>query len=174
MIDQNPSSASPPDDSNFPASPLAALGWDAHWAAAFAAHAPPGTTPARVIARHRGRWVISGAGGERDAVLAGRLRHASAPEDFPTVGDWVAAMDGGGDGAAVIAGVLPRRSAFVRKAAGETTTAQVMAANVDVALVLTSPDDLSARRIERYLTLAWESGAVPVVALTKADACGDV
>ena len=167
---------------NDESSRLPALGWDASWAAAF--RAASGTlserqseplSPARVIAEHRERYVIGDESGERSAVLAGRLRHeATSREALPSVGDWVA-VSTGGDGVGVIRGVVPRRSAFVRKAAGDTTSAQIVAANVDVALIATAlPGDLNARRIERYLTLAWESGAMPVVLLTKCDLVDDV
>ena len=154
---------------------LAALGWDADFARDFAPYQAQGRTPARVVAEHRGRYVVAAEDGERAASLAGRLRHrARGREDLPATGDWVA-LGTGDDGAAAIHAVLPRRSAFVRKAAGETTEAQVMAANVDAALIATAlPADLSERRIERYLAMAWESGAVPVVVLTKADLAEDV
>jgi len=132
--------------------------------------------PARIVAEHRERYVVADGDGERSAVLAGRFRHEAARgEDNPAVGDWVAVSHGGGDGAAIVRAVIPRRSAFVRKAAGDTTSAQVVAANVDVALIATAlPADLNTRRLERYLTLAWESGATPVVVLTKCDLVDDV
>lgn len=163
---------------------LASLGWDAGWAAAFTAAEAAGgirrsgaLSPARVAAEHRGRYTVATGDAEWSAVLAGRVRHeTSSREDLPAVGDWVAVTGiGGGDGAAVIHLVLPRRSAFVRKAAGDATAAQVVAANVDVALIATAvAGDFSARRLERYLTLAWESGAMPVVVLTKADLASDL
>jgi ribosome biogenesis GTPase len=162
---------------------LAALGWDAGWAAAFAAACSTlsekdkqSTMPARVIAEHRERYVVAGEVGERSAVVAGRLRHdATSRETLPSVGDWVVACRPEGDGVAIVRAVLPRRGAFVRKAAGDATSAQIVAANVDVALVATAlPEDLNARRLERYLTLAWESGATPVVLLTKCDLVDDV
>jgi ribosome biogenesis GTPase len=166
---------------------LQGLGWDANLQAAFdalpARVGTPGLVPARVIAQHRGRYVVAAAsdGGEatRDhgAVLAGRLRHtASDAEQLPAVGDWVAvAPNLAGD--AVVTALVPRRAAFVRKAAGDAAVAQVVAANVDVALVvdpLGGPAAPNARRLERYAALAWESGALPVVVLTKADQCADV
>ena len=118
--------------------------------------------PARVAAEHRGRYVVADGAGERPAVLAGRLRHqARTRDDLPATGDWVA-VDAAEGGTAAIHAVLPRRSAFRRKVAGDATEAQVLAANVDVALVAAAlPADLNERRIERYLALAWESGAVP-------------
>ena len=161
---------------------LAALGWDADWAAAFDAACSRIRlrdtelfSPARITAEHRERYEIGAADGERSAVLSGRFRHeATAREDLPSVGDWVV-VSSGGDGAGVIRAVVPRRSAFLRKAAGDTTAAQVVAANVDVAFIATAlPADLNIRRLERYLALAWESGATPVVLLTKSDLADDV
>lgn len=157
--------------------PLASLGWDARWAASFAAaievsgiRAKDGIEPARVVAEHRERYTVAASDGEVSAVLAGRARHvASGREDLPAVGDWVG-VSRAGDGTAVVRFVVPRHSAFVRKTAGSVTAAQVVAANVDVALIATAlPSDLSTRRLERYLTLAWESGATPIVLLTKSD-----
>ena len=134
--------------------------------------------PARVIAQHRDRYVVRDAGGDRDAVLAGRLRHqATSGEDLPAVGDWVelGVADDAADSIAQIRAVLPRRSAFRRKTAGVVTDVQIIAANVDLAIVATAlPHDVNLRRIERYLTLAWESGALPLVLVTKADLVDDV
>jgi ribosome biogenesis GTPase len=153
---------------------LSQLGWDAAYARDFSAFRARGAVPARVVAEHRDRYVVWGADGERAAVLAGRLRHqARAREELPATGDWVAVDEG--RGTAAIHAVLPRRGLFRRKAAGDTTEAQVLAANVDTALIAAAlPGDVNARRIERYLALAWESGAVPVVVLTKADLADDV
>jgi ribosome biogenesis GTPase len=153
---------------------LASFGWDEQLACDFDSLRAPGAVPARVIAEHRDRYVVRTAQGERAAVLSGRLRHQSRTrEDLPATGDWVAVDEG--DGTTSIHAVLPRRSLFRRKAAGDSTEAQVLAANVDVALVAAAlPADVNARRIERYLALAWESGAVPVVLLTKADLVDDV
>jgi len=160
---------------------LAALGWDAGWATAFDAVARsydsgPSISPARVVAEHRDRYIITAADGDHSAVLAGRVRHElESREELPAVGDWVGVSSGTGDGTAVVRFVVPRRGAFVRKSAGDTTDAQVVAANVDTAVIATAlPGDLSSRRLERYLTLAWESGATPLVVLTKADLSDDV
>jgi ribosome biogenesis GTPase len=108
--------------------------------------------------------------GELRVRLAGRLRHeAASAADLPVVGDWVALRDG------MIHAVLPRRSAFTRKAAWSPTEAQVLAANLDTVFVVSGLDgDFNLRRLERYLTLAWESGATPALVLTKADLCEDV
>jgi len=110
--------------------------------------------------------------GELRAELAGRLRHG---DEHPAVGDWVAVALRPSEGRATIHAVLPRRSAFTRKVAWAETKPQVVAANVDVVFVVCGLDaNYNVRRIERYLTLAWESGAQPVVLLTKADLCDDV
>jgi ribosome biogenesis GTPase len=155
---------------------LAALGWDATFTSAFAPFAGE-LMPARVVAEHRDRYLLAGgAAGDTAAVLAGRLRHeASARADLPAVGDWVAvSRTRNAADVASIHAVLPRRSAFMRKVAGDETAAQVVAANVDIAVVVTALPDVSPRRLERYLALAWESGALPVIALTKADLADDV
>ena len=147
---------------------------------------------ARVVAQHRGRWLVApdDAPGERPrpAILAGAFRHASADaaEAHPVVGDRVvlapappgAADPPGAPGAAgAIArsrGVLPRRGTIRRRAASSETRAQLLAANVDVVLVTTPlGEPLNARRVERYATVAWDGGAVPVLVLTKSDACAD-
>jgi ribosome biogenesis GTPase len=155
---------------------LAALGWTDVEASAFTTHAAQGLRPARVIAEHRDRYIVALGDAERDAVLGGRMRHdASAREALPAVGDWVAIAIEPGDGPAVIRALLPRRSAFARKTAGEHTAPQIVAANVDLALVASSlAGDFNERRLERYVALAWESGAMPVVVLTKSDLADDV
>ena len=133
-----------------------------------------GLCTGRVIAQQRGLYRIATAEGERMAGVSGRLRHeALSPSDYPAVGDFVLAdTQTGGD--AVIRSVLPRRSSFVRRAAGDSRQEQVVAANVDtVFLCMSLNRDFSLRRLERDLAVAWESGASPVVVLTKADLCAD-
>ena len=155
----------------------AGLGWDSGWAAEFAPFAGERRRPARVVAAHRGAWIVALEDGDRDAVLAGRLRHEAArPADLPAVGDWVAAgANAAVVGPAVISAVLPRRTAFRRAADdGAAGSEQVLASNVDVALVVTGLDgDFNLRRLERYLAVAWSGGATPVVVLNKADAAPD-
>jgi ribosome biogenesis GTPase len=162
---------------------LASLGWDASWQRAFGdmlessgMRASESVSPARIVAEHRERYTVATNDGDAPAVLAGRTRHfIESREDLPAVGDWVGISRSSGDGVSTIRCVVPRRSAFVRKSAGGVTEAQVVAANVDVALIATAlPGDLSTRRLERYLTLAWESGAIPVVVLTKSDLAEDL
>jgi len=147
--------------------PLRELGWNAAFAQSFEDAAAAGDVPARVSAVHRNRVVVAGSFGERDAILASRF-HDSESEDRPATGDWVA-LSISGD-ASTVRTVLPRQSAFIRRAAGEKAVAQVVAANVDRVFIVTAlPGDLNERRLERYLAVAWESGALPVIVLTKTD-----
>lgn len=149
------------------------LGWNEEWSAAFESYRAQGLIPARVVRVDRGRCHVKGDAGGWVAEVSGRFRHeALGPAHFPTVGDWVAC--GGGDGRGVIHAVLPRRSGFSRRAAGDRTEEQVLAANIDVVFLVTGLDaDYNLRRVERYLAAAWESGASPVVVLNKADLRAD-
>jgi ribosome biogenesis GTPase len=146
------------------------LGWNASFADAFAGHEADGMIPARVAARHHGPCELLTARGRLGGVPAGKLKD----EDLPVVGDWVAARVLDGERKAVIEAVLPRRTAFTRKEAWRRTVAQVVAANVDTILLTTAfGADLNPRRIERYLTATWDSGADPVIAVNKLDEAGD-
>ncbi|MEZ4313597.1 MAG: ribosome small subunit-dependent GTPase A [Polyangiaceae bacterium] len=114
--------------------------------------------------------------GERTAEVTGRLRHAARSRaDLPAVGDWVAVRADQGAPRVPIFAVLPRRTALTRKAAGQATEPQVVAANVDTTFLVTGLDlDFNVRRIERAVLLARESGAEPVLILSKADLCEDL
>ena len=149
---------------------LSDLGWDAQWAEAFAPHAADGLMPARVAIEFNYIYRLYAESGELQAQQTGRMRHeARSREQLSAVGDWVAARPGG-DGTATIEAILPRRSKFSRKVAGETTEEQIVAANVDTVFIVMGLDgDYNPRRLERYLLLAYESGARPVVILNKAD-----
>jgi ribosome biogenesis GTPase len=150
---------------------LDSYGWSDALQHAFAIHSANGLAPARVIVQQRGLYLVATAEGEASARLSGRFAHAAADGDYPVAGDWVAAALRPQEASATIHRLLPRRSAFVRKAVGGGTS-QVVAANVDVAFLVTSLNaDLNPRRIERYLATAWDSGASPVIVLTKADLC---
>jgi len=153
---------------------LASLGWSPAIEEAFAPHAADGLEPARVAVEHKGAYVVYTEGGERRAELSGRLHyHADGRGDLPAVGDWVAVTP---TDPALVQAVLPRRTKFSRMAANDhgQTVEQVVAANVDVVFLTAGLDgDLNLRRLERYLTLGWESGASPVVVLTKSDLCED-
>lgn len=112
--------------------------------------------------------------GELRAKASGRLRHEAKEVGHPAVGDWVALSPNPQHGAAIIHAVMPRRTAFVRRAADSMRRLQILAANIDVAFVVTSMNaDLNPRRIQRFLAAAFESGARPVVVLTKSDLCDD-
>jgi ribosome biogenesis GTPase len=150
---------------------LEALGWDAGWASTFEQLEDNNLMPARVAAQHRGVYVAWSADGELRTRAAGRLFYEhEVGGAVPAVGDWVGVAEPGR-----ITTILPRRSAFIRKRAGFGSDEQVLAANVDVALLLAGlDDDFSLRRLERYITTAWDSGAQPVIVLTKADLCADV
>lgn len=148
-------------------------GWNDYFEAVWKDSECRNTVPARVIAQGRGIWRVAGDFGECQAEAAGRLRLAAEEgADWPAVGDWIAAELRDQGSAAQIHEVLPRRSRFVRKMAGKKLAEQVIAANVDVALLVSSLDgDFNPRRVERYLSQCWESGAKPVVVLNKADVC---
>ncbi|HEV2248899.1 MAG TPA: ribosome small subunit-dependent GTPase A [Candidatus Limnocylindria bacterium] len=149
---------------------LADLGWDPAWEAVRSTFARDDLAAARVATQHRGGYLLFTASGELPAVVSGRFRHdARAPADFPVVGDWV--LQSGG----VIHALLPRRTAFSRKANLGLIEAQVAAANVDVVFVVAALDiEPNPRRIERYVTVAYESGAEPVLLLSKSDLCPDL
>ena len=155
---------------------LRALGWDDTFAAAFAPYADR-SVPGRVTLEHQKIYRVSTAEDEILARVRGRLRHLADRRDrFPAVGDWVAvspAPEAAGEGA--IEALLPRRSRFSRKVAGETTEEQVVAANIDTVFLVSGLDhDFNLRRIERYLTTAWNGGARPVIVLNKADLAADL
>jgi ribosome biogenesis GTPase / thiamine phosphate phosphatase len=153
---------------------LNSYGWSDALQQQFQDYAARGLAPARVIVQQRGLYVLATPAGEATARLSGRLAHEAEAGGYPVAGDWVAAAVRAAEGSATIHHVLPRRSAFVRKAVGGGGGAQVVAANVDVAFLVASLNaDLNPRRIERYLATAWESGASPVVVLTKSDLCDD-
>ncbi|HEY8021344.1 MAG TPA: GTPase RsgA, partial [Thermoanaerobaculia bacterium] len=154
---------------------LAELGWDSNLERAFLEAAADGCVPARVSEESQGLYRVLAEAGEWLAEIAGRLRFdALQRRDLPAVGDWVAVSPRPAEGRATIVAVLPRRTALVRKAAGRAVEAQVLAANLDLVFVVTSLNqELNLRRVERYLALAWESGAQPVVLLSKADLAAD-
>src|SRR5712691_9244570 len=153
---------------------LSQWGWNSYFQALWGDGDRGNAVPARVIAQQRRFWRVAGDFGERWAEAAGRLRGAAAGgAEWPAVGDWVA-VELHDAAAAAIREVLPRRSQFVRKASGKKIEEQVIAANADVALLVSALDgDFNPRRVERYLAQCWESGARPVIVLNKADTCED-
>lgn len=154
---------------------LQRYGWNSFFDHAFSAFAAEGLIPGRVIAQLRNSYTLKTEQGDLSAHLAGKVRYyARGTEDLPAVGDWVAVRSTG-DGAARIEQILQRQTQFVRKAPGERTEQQVLAANVDAVFLVSGLDnDFNLRRIERYLVLAAESGARPIIVLNKADLCDDV
>lgn len=153
---------------------IRSYGWSDALQQGFAAHAARGLIPGRVVVQQRGLYDVVTDLGELAAQVSGKLAHAAGPGDFPAVGDWVALAARPAERAATIHALVPRRTAFVRKAASSHADEQVVAANVDVALLVASMNaDFNARRLERYLSVAWQSGASPVVVLTKCDLADD-
>jgi ribosome biogenesis GTPase len=154
---------------------LEALGWTDRFADAFQTHTAADVIPGRVSLEHQHIYRVLSERGEHLARVAGRLRHeASTSVEYPAVGDWVAFRARPGELRSTILAILPRRSRFSRKVAGDVTREQIVAANIDTVFLTTGLDeDFNLRRIERYLVTAWESGAQPVVLLTKADLCDD-
>jgi ribosome biogenesis GTPase len=146
-------------------SQLASLGWDDWFEERFAAYASQGYAPARVAADYGAEYLVHDGDESRRAATGRHLRNDG--EQLPAVGDWVALLQR--EPVASIHGVVERRTSFSRKVAHVESKEQVLAANVDVAFVVASAQDVNARRIERYLTMAWQSGASPVVVMTKAD-----
>ena len=153
---------------------LEPFGWNEEVEENWRALAEPELAPARVLAQHRGVYAVRTAGEERDAEVSGRLQRSASRGGLPVTGDWVALRLPAGDGTALVEHVLPRRTAFVRKAAGEADVEQVLAANLDVAFLVGALPELNPRRLERFLAAVWESGADPVVVLTKRDLAEDV
>ena len=143
------------------------------WAALAAQY--PERTVGRITLQEKGFYRIRTSMGEQNALVSGKFQFdAQSPSDYLAVGDYVMASCADPD-TAIIHQLLPRRSLFVRKAAGTSKTEQVVAANIDtVFLCMSLNNDFNLRRLERYLAVAWESGADPVVVLTKADLCADL
>ena len=149
---------------------LEQLGWNDRFAAAFQEYSTAGRVPGRIVLEHTHIYRVATEADEYLARVSGRLRHqASSRPDFPGVGDWVAVEPVASSDARIHA-VLPRFSKFSRRAAGDVTEEQVVAANIDVVFLVGGLDnDFNPRRLERYLVVAWESGATPVIVLNKAD-----
>ncbi len=145
---------------------LEQLGWSAWFAQAFQALEKSRSLAGRVVRASRDRFTVFTDQGECEAEVSGKLRHSSGA--WPATGDWVVLRSEGN----LIEAVLPRKTKFSRKEAGERTEEQILAANVDVLFLVAALDgDFNLRRLERYLLLAYESGAEPVIVLNKADLC---
>lgn len=157
---------------------LSALGWSEFFEKHFEPFKTQGLAPARVAREEKNLYAVVGEFGELSAEVPGKFRHeARSREDFPAVGDWLAVEHLSGERRAIIRAVLPRRSCFLRKQAGTKTEAQIVAANVDTALLVCALDggrNFHLPTLERYLAFAWESGASPVIVLNKTDLCAEV
>jgi len=149
------------------------LGWNDFFQDSFEKYSAEGLLPARVVLEHKNIYNVLSEAGEFLAEVSGRFRHeAQSPADFPAVGDWTAIAPRPDEGRATIQALLPRQSLFSRKEAGMKTDEQVLAANIDTVFLVCGLDgDYNIRRVERYVTVAWDSGAVPVIVLNKADIC---
>ncbi len=169
---------------------LPALGWDERLATLLASEAP-GLVPGRILSEERGQYHVVSEAGEGPASTSGRLRRDTELDPtaaWPAVGDWVA-MDplgddgsgsgngsGNGTGHRLIQRVLTRKTAMIRRSPGDRRMpSQVLAANIDVVFVVTSVNsEFNVRRLERYVTVAWESGAIPIILLSKSDLAEDL
>ena len=130
----------------------------------------------KVISQEKGLYRLSDGAAEKLAEVSGKFRYnAASPIDFPAVGDYVIASWPEDDSNATITTLFPRKTCFVRKAAGPGKQEQVVAANVDTVFICMSLNsNYNLRRLERYISITWDSGATPVVVLTKSDLCDDI
>jgi len=155
---------------------LVQLGWQPFFQEQFEKLADRRLVPARIASEWGGRYLAWGEAGQWEAVLPGRFRvKIASRSELPVVGDWVAVSVRPEERKAVIQAVLPRRSRFSRKAAGDAVEEQVVAANVDTVFLVSGLDaEFNVRRIERYVALAADSGAQAVIVLNKMDLCPEV
>ncbi|MHC5078441.1 MAG: ribosome small subunit-dependent GTPase A [Planctomycetota bacterium] len=155
---------------------LTDLGWTPHLQNHFERFRKPDWFPARIAREDKEKFTLLTAKVEWSAEMSGKFRHVARMESaFPAVGDWVGCTARPGGGLAVIRHLLPRKSAVSRKVPGDQTREQVLVANLDTVFLVSGLDgNFRVRRIERYLTLAWESGANPVIVLNKADLCESI
>lgn len=152
---------------------LTELGWNTAYENAFNEYKVQGYLPGRIFAEYKNFYKVIYEGGELLAEISGKLQYAAElQQDLPAVGDWVAIAPRQNESRGTIHHILPRKSKFSRKAAGTNTREQIVAANIDTVFIVNSMNnDFNPRRIERYLLLAWESGAGPVIVLSKSDLC---
>lgn len=155
---------------------LRELGWNRFFEEHFIPLKRKGLAPARVIREHKHIYHIYTEDGPINANLAGKIDYdAQTKADYPTVGDWVAVKMIPNENKAVIRAILPRKSSFIRKSVSKGIEEQVVAVNIEtVFLVSALGPEFNLRRIERYLVLAWDSGANPVIILNKTDLCHDI
>lgn len=133
-------------------------------------------TPARILSQEKGFYRIISDKGKKLAEVSGKFQfQTTVSSDYPAVGDFVLVNWNESGNSAIIESLLPQKSAFIRKAAGGSQQEQVVAANIDIVfLCMALNNDFNLRRMERYISIAWDSGAMPVVVLTKSDLCDDL
>jgi ribosome biogenesis GTPase / thiamine phosphate phosphatase len=154
---------------------LEELGWNSFFESHFEEFKHAALTPARVVEELKGFYRVRSANAEYLAEISGKLQHqAVGREDYPAVGDWVAIVARAGERRATIEHILPRKTKLARKVAGREMSEQIVATNLDTVFVVSALNpEFNLRRIERYLSMVWESGARPVVLLNKSDLCPD-
>ncbi len=154
------------------------FGWNSFFEEHFQTIRLVDSIPARIVSESKGSFQAYSQIGELTARISGKMRHGTEQQiQYPAVGDWVAIKPLPDEHKGIIQAILPRKSKFSRKAAGERTEEQVVSANVDTVFIVSGLDggrNFNLRRIERYLTLAWSSGATPVIVLNKVDLCPDI
>ncbi len=152
------------------------FGWNDYFSAYFSEYESQNLNPARVSVEHRNYYELYSVYGELTAEKSGKLFYSAVNNELlPAVGDWVVIEHIENEQKAFIRAVLPRKTKFSRKKAGSTTEEQVIAANVDTVFIMSSLNqDLNMKRIERYVTLAWDNEIIPVLLLSKADLCEDI
>lgn len=155
---------------------LTEIGWNPFFCEYFEPYKAQGYSPARVLRGQQGIYTVFSSSGELTAEVSGKLRyHAFSDTDFPVVGDWVVIYPRPEEEKATIHAILHRKTKISRKVPGEITAEQVIAANVDTIFIVIGLDrDFNLRRIERYLTFVYNSGAQPGIVLNKADICPDL
>jgi len=155
---------------------LRTFGWNEFFATNFAPFVNDGYSAGRVAVQHKTQYELYTEYGELSAETTGKMQYdARSKKDLPVVGDWVVIRAREQESMATIYDILPRKSKFSRKAAGTKTEEQIVAANIDTIFLVTGLDgNFNLRRLERYLVVAWESGADPVIVLNKADLCDDI
>lgn len=152
------------------------FGWHPFFEAYFSEYAGNGYSAGRVAIENKSNYLLYTEFGELLAEISGKMFYdINGKADFPAVGDWVVFRAMLEEKKAVIDYVLPRRTKFSRKVPGAKTEEQVVASNIDTLFIMSSMNqEFNPRRIERYLTLAWETDASPVIILSKADLCPDI
>jgi ribosome biogenesis GTPase / thiamine phosphate phosphatase len=161
------------------------LGWDDFFGQEFNKLGKGDLIPVRITGQEKFSFKVAGERGEMEARLSGKMLHnEESPDQYVAVGDWVAAAAPSNSRIVIIEAVLPRKSRFSRQASGGrdrvsggVLAEQVLAANLDTIFIVSALDSgrgFNLRRIERYLALAWQSGAAPVILLNKTDLCADL